>query len=74
MNYLHEQMICVTYLYDCVNSYSVIIFMLLYFFDMFHVLLCGDNLRDLWNAYMYISNTTLYTFTIRLYIFSRAEL
>jgi len=66
MNYLHEQMICVTHLHDCVNSYSVIIFMsckLLYFFDMFHVLLPGDSLKDLWNGYMYISNTTLYTFT-----------
>ena len=23
------------------------------FFDMFHILLPGDSLRDLWNVYMY---------------------
>ena len=28
--------------------------MLLYVFDMFHILLSGDSLRDLWNAYMYV--------------------
>jgi len=26
----------------------------LYVFDMFHILLSGDSLRDLWNAYMNI--------------------
>ena len=29
--------------------------MLLYVFDMFHMLLSGDSLRDLWNVCMYIS-------------------
>ena len=28
--------------------------MLLYVFDMFHILLSGDSLRDLWNVYMYV--------------------
>jgi len=28
--------------------------MLLYVFDMFHILLSGDSLRDLWKAYMYM--------------------
>jgi len=28
--------------------------MLLYVFDIFHILLSGDSLRDLWNAYMYV--------------------
>jgi len=28
--------------------------MLLYVFDMFHSLLSGDSLRDLWNVYIYI--------------------
>jgi len=28
--------------------------MLLYVIDMFHILLSGDSLRDLWSAYMYI--------------------
>ena len=53
MNFLHVQTICVTDLYDCVNSYTVIIFYVLYAFvcfDMFHILLSGDSLRDLWNV------------------------
>ena len=29
--------------------------MLLYVFDMFHILLSGDSLRDLWNVYMYVT-------------------
>jgi len=28
--------------------------MLLYVFDMFHILLSGDSLRDLWNVCMYV--------------------
>ena len=28
--------------------------MLLYVFDMFHILLSADSLRDLWNVYMYV--------------------
>jgi len=50
-------MICITDLYDCVNSNTVIILyvlMLLYVFDVFHILLSGDSLRDLWNVYMYV--------------------
>jgi len=46
-------MICITDLYDCVNPYIVIILnvcMLSYVFDMFHILLSGDSLRDLWNV------------------------
>jgi hypothetical protein len=57
MNYMRVQMIHISHLHDCVNSYCAIIFMscmLLYFFDMFHVLLSGDSLRGLWNAYICI--------------------
>jgi len=54
MNFLHVQMICITDLYDSVISYTVIILYVLYAFDMFHNLLSGDSLRDLWNVYMYI--------------------
>ena len=32
MNFLHVQMICITDLYDCVNSYTVIIVYVLYAF------------------------------------------
>ena len=28
--------------------------LLLYFFDMFHILLSGEGLRDLWDIYIYI--------------------
>ena len=54
--FLHVQVICITDLYDCVNSYTVIYMscILLYVFDMFHILLSGDSLRDLWNVYMYV--------------------
>ena len=54
MNFLRVQTICVTDLYDHVNSYSVIILYVLYVFDMFHILLSGDSLRDLWNVRMYV--------------------
>jgi len=57
MNFLHVQMICIADLYDCVNSYTVIILDVLYalyVFDMFHVLLSGDSLRDLWIVCMYV--------------------
>ena len=30
--------------------------MLVYVFDMFHILLSADSLRDLWNVYMYVCN------------------
>jgi len=53
MNFLHIQMICTTDLYDCVNSYTVIILYVLYAFDMFHILLSADSLRDLWYVCMY---------------------
>ena len=54
MNFLHVQMICITDLYDCVNSYTVIILscMLLYVLDTFHIVLSGDSLRDLRNVYI----------------------
>ena len=29
-------------------------FLCLYVYDMFHILLSCDSLRDLWNAYMYV--------------------
>ena len=54
MNFLHVQMICVAGLYDCVNSHTVIILYILFAFDMFHFLLSGDSLRDLWNVCMYV--------------------
>ena len=54
MNFLHVQTICVADLYDCVNCYTVIILYVLYAFDMFHMLLSGDSLKDLWNVCMYI--------------------
>jgi len=57
MNFLHVQMICIADLYDCVNSYTVIILyvsMPLYVLDMFHILLSGDSLTDLWSVYMYV--------------------
>jgi len=47
MNFLHVQTTCVTDLYDCVNPYTVIILCVLYVFDMFHILLSGDRLKDL---------------------------
>ena len=43
--------ICITHLH-CNNFMS---FMLLYVFDMFHILLSGDSLRDLWNANMCVT-------------------
>jgi len=46
--FLHVEMTCITDLYECVISYTVII---LYAFDMFHIVLSGDSLRDLWNVY-----------------------
>jgi len=51
MNFLYVQAISITDLYDCVNPYTVIILyvcMLLYVFDMFHIQLSGDSLKDLW--------------------------
>ena len=57
MNCLHVQMIYITELYDCVNSYTVINLYVLYTFvcfDMFHILLSGDSLRNLWNVHIYI--------------------
>ena len=57
MHFLHVQMICITELYDCVISYIVIILYVLYDFNMFHILLSGDSLRDLWNVYMYVCTT-----------------
>ena len=29
-------------------------YMLLYVFDIFNILLSGDSLKDLWNAYLYV--------------------
>ena len=50
-----------THCHDCMNCHTVIIlitlrvlFSFVCFFDMFHILLSGDSLRDLWNVYMYI--------------------
>ena len=57
MNFLLVQMINITDLYDYINSYTVIILYVLYalyVFDMFHILLPGDSLRDLRNVYMYV--------------------
>ena len=54
MNFLHVQMICIAELHECVNSYTVITSYVLYAFDMFHNLLSGNSLRDLWNVYMYV--------------------
>jgi len=34
--------------------------MLLYVFDMFHILLSGDSLRDLWNAYICVCICTIW--------------
>ena len=53
-DFLHIQAICITDLYECVNSYAVIILYVLYAFDVFHILFSGDSLRDLWNVYMYV--------------------
>ena len=61
MHFLHVQMICITELYDCVISYIVIILYVLYDFNMFHILLSGDSLRDLWNVYMYMYNPFLHS-------------
>jgi hypothetical protein len=47
MNFLHVQMTCIADLHDCVNLYTVIF---LYVYDMFHILLSYDSLRDLWNV------------------------
>ena len=35
MNFLHAQMICITDLHDCVNSYTVIILYVLFAFVCF---------------------------------------
>jgi len=65
MNFLHVQMICITDLHDCVNSDTVIILYVLCAFDMFHILLSGDSLRDLWNVYMYVCTyVCMYTRTV----------
>ena len=53
MNFLHVEMMCITDLHDCVISYTIILYAL-YAFDIFHILLSGDSLRDLWNIYIYI--------------------
>jgi hypothetical protein len=34
-------------------SYTVIFHICLYFYDMFHILLSCDSLKDLWNVCMY---------------------
>ena len=54
MNFLHARTIYITDLYDYVNPYTVIILYVLYAFDMFHILLSGDSLRDLWTVYMHV--------------------
>jgi len=54
INFLHVQMICTTDLHYCVNSYIVIILYVFYAFDMLHILLSGDSLRDLWNVCVYV--------------------
>ena len=54
MNFLHVQTLCIADLYDCVNCYTVIILYVFYAFDMFHILLSGDSLKDLWNVCMYV--------------------
>ena len=37
--------------------------MLLYVFDMFHILLAGDSLRDLWNVCMYVCINDVYSYS-----------
>jgi len=54
MNFSHVQMTCITDLYDYVLSYNLIFYICLYVYDMFHILLSCDSLKDLWNVYMYV--------------------
>ena len=61
MNFLHVQMICIADLHDCVNSHTnnfICLVCFCMFFDMFHILLSVDSLRDPWNVclciYIYI--------------------
>ena len=54
MNFLHAQMMCNTDLHGCVITYIVIILYVLYAFDIFHILMSGDSLSDLWNIYIYV--------------------
>jgi len=62
MNFLHAQMICIADLCDCkfshCNNFAYLVCFRM-FFDMFHILLSGDSLRDLCNVYAYVS--TAYT-------------
>jgi hypothetical protein len=41
-------------MYGCINLYTVIFLYVLYVHDMLHIPLSCDNLRDLWNEYMYV--------------------
>ena len=57
MNFSNVQMICIADIYDCVNVYNTLhcnVFICLYVYDMFHILLSWDSLRDLWNVYVYV--------------------
>jgi len=70
MNFLHVQTTCTTDLYDCVNSYTVIILYVLYTFDMFHILLSGDSLTDLWNVYIYVYVCIYVCMYVSMYVFT----
>jgi hypothetical protein len=53
MIFLHVQMICIADLHDCVNSHTnnfICLVCFCMFFDMFHILLSVDSLRDPWNV------------------------
>ena len=66
ISFLHVQMICITDLYKCVNPNTVIYLYVLYVYDMFHILLSCDTLRDPWNVCvcMYVLILCLKTFVV----------
>jgi len=53
MDCWHIQMICIANLYDCCKClfYTVLFLYICVFYDMFHIPLSFDSLRDSWNVY-----------------------
>jgi hypothetical protein len=57
MNFSHVQMTCITDLYECIIfiiSCTVIFYICSCVYDVFHILLSCDSLKDLWNVYVFV--------------------
>jgi len=73
MNFSLVQMICIANLYDCCKCifYTVLFLYIFMFYDMIHILLSCDSLRDPWNLYCVVLYFTRYFLNsydkIRLY-------